>query len=408
MLSTALLALFSNMGHYLRSADIPHGRSLCQAMKRDVDSVLRALRRVNLQGSFFGQTVAIRFGLSESDIETLEALIDMGSSTAGRLSDLTGLTSGAVTRVIDRLEQAGFVRRVPDPADRRRVIVEAIPEKVAAVQATLNRVGSASADEIGRYTDAQLALITDFLTRMEQITRDEATSLRENPAGDGPSDGTGPGSEHSAPLGGLMSAKLHVRSGLSTLRLRDGSEVRDLYRASFEGAMPQVRLRDGRVLVQYRGLPFDWRKRTATFGLNTTIPWTIEAMGGIQRVEADLRAVDVRRFDLVGGTERIQIELGAANGEVPVRIVGGASTIRLERPRGVPVRVRVVGSTGSATLDGRDLAGKGGASMLSSPGWDGARDRISLEVVGGSKSIDVVDRPSAASGSPPGVAPGHG
>src|SRR5207245_6252783 len=60
-------------------------------MNRDpIDSVIRSLRRVNLQGSFFGQTVAIRFGLSESDIETLEALIDMGASTAGRLSDRTG------------------------------------------------------------------------------------------------------------------------------------------------------------------------------------------------------------------------------------------------------------------------------------------------------------------------------
>ena len=99
-------------------------------MNRDnIDSVFRALRRVNLQGSFFGQTVAIRFGLSESDIETLEALIDMGASTAGRLSELTGLTSGAVTRVIDRLEQAGYVRRVPDPADRRRVIVEVDPRE---------------------------------------------------------------------------------------------------------------------------------------------------------------------------------------------------------------------------------------------------------------------------------------
>ena len=126
--------------------------------------------------------------------------------------------------MIDRLEQAGFVRRVPDPADRRRVIVEAIPEKVAAVQATLNRVGSASADEIGRYTDAQLALITDFLTRMEQITRDEATSLRENPAGDGGADAEVAASEHRAALGGLTSAKLHVRSGLSSLRLRRGAE----------------------------------------------------------------------------------------------------------------------------------------------------------------------------------------
>src|SRR6187200_3244462 len=138
MLLTALLALFSNMGHYLRSADSYPHRSTCQAMVRDnIDSVLRALRRVNLQGSFFGQTVAIRFGLSESDVEALSVLLDSGAATAGRLSELMGLTSGAVTRVIDRLEQAGYVRRVPDPADRRRVIVELIPEKMAAVQATI-------------------------------------------------------------------------------------------------------------------------------------------------------------------------------------------------------------------------------------------------------------------------------
>ena len=364
-------------------------------MTRDnIDSVLRALRRVNLQGSFFGQTVAIRFGLSESDIETLEALIEMGASSAGRLSELTGLTSGAVTRVIDRLEQAGFVRRVPDPADRRRVIVEAIPDKVAAVQATLNRVGSASADEIGRYTDAQLALITDFLTRMEQITRGEAATLRENPGGgDGGADAAVATSEHSAPLGGLTSAKLHVRSGLSSLRLRPGIDARDLYRAAFEGATPQVRLRDGRVLVQYRGLPFDWRKRTATFGLNPAIPWTIELLGGIQKVEADLRTIDVRRFDLVGGAERVQLELDRPTGEVPIRIVGGAKTVRLERPRGVPVRLKIVGSTGSATLDGTRLGRKGGESVLESHGWAASRDRIALEVVGGSKSIEIVDRP---------------
>ena len=60
-------------------------------MNRDqIDSVLRSLRRVNLQGSLFGQTVAIRFGLSESDIEALEVLIDTGSATAGALSDADG------------------------------------------------------------------------------------------------------------------------------------------------------------------------------------------------------------------------------------------------------------------------------------------------------------------------------
>jgi len=358
-------------------------------MKREnIDSVLRSLRRVNLQGSFLGQTVAIRFGLSESDIETLEQLIDMGATTAGRLSELTGLTSGAVTRVIDRLEQAGYVRRIPDPADRRRVIVEVVPEKVAAVQSMLNRVTSAGAEEIGRYTDAQLALISDFLTRMEQVTKAEATTLRETP--EAADDGGLASSEHSAPVGALREARLAMRSGLSELRLGAGADPRELYRAAFEGATPQVRLRDGRVLVQYRGLPFDWRRRMASFRLNTTIPWTIEIVGGIQRVEADLRSVGVRSFDLAGGAERIQLELGKPSGETRVRLVGGIKTARIERPTGIPVRLQVQGGIAEVRLDGTRLGRKGGETTLESTGWTGRGDRLDVTVVGGSKSIDIV------------------
>jgi len=363
-------------------------------MTRDsISSVLRALRRVNVQGSFFGQTVAIRFGLSESDIETLEQLIDMGATTAGKLSEITGLTSGAVTRVIDRLEQAGFVRRIPDPTDRRRVIVEVVPEKVAAVQSTLDRVGTASASQIGRYTDAQLALITDFLTRMEQITRDEATALRDTPAGTAvPSEtATGP-SEHRAPLGSLTEAKLHIRSGLSSLRLRSGTVDHDLYRASFEGAVPQVRVRDGRVLVQYRGLAFDWRKRIATFELNPAIPWTVQVVGGIQRIEADLRAIDVRRLEITGGMERAQLELGRPRGEVGVRLVGGGRIIRMERPRDVPVRVTSLGGVASFVVDETRVGKQGGEATLESPGWTKSRDRYQIEIVGGAKAIEVVGR----------------
>jgi DNA-binding MarR family transcriptional regulator len=389
MLSTALLAQFSNMGQYLHSADSYPVREPLSTMKRDnIDSVLRSLRRVNLQGSFLGQTVAIRFGLSESDIETLEQLIDMGATTAGKLGEITGLTSGAVTRVIDRLEQGGYVRRVPDPTDRRRVIVEVVPEKVAAVQSTLNRVSSAGAEEIARYTDAQLALIGDFLTRMEQVTKTEATTLRATPE---TAEGGGPAtSEHWAPIGGLREARLVIRSGLSQLRLRAGADGGDLYRASFVGATPQVRLRDGRVLVGYRGLPFDWRQRVATFGLNPTIPWTIDIVGGIQRVEADLRALPIQSFDLSGGAERIQLELGLPSGGlVPIKIVGGVKTIRLERPAGVPVRLSVVGGSGEITLDDQQVGQSGGQTTVESRDWTGRGDRYELTVIGGSKSIEV-------------------
>jgi DNA-binding MarR family transcriptional regulator len=357
-----------------------------------VEGVVRALRRVNFQGSIFGQSVAIRLGLSESDIDALELLIDTGAATAGKLSEVMGMTTGAVTRVIDRLEQAGYVRRTTDPADRRRVVVEVVPERVATVQSLLESLERASEEEVGRYSAEQLALISDFLSRMADLTQTEAARLRTSPEGD-PSEPTGP-AEHAAPLGGLTAARLTFRSGVQDLRLRAGRSAIDLYRARFDGATPQVRVRDGRVLVQYRGVPFDWRKRVATIGLNTSIPWTIDVVGGVNRVEADLREVDIRRFELTGGSDRVQVEFGRPVGDVPIRFVGGARTIRLERPAGTPVRLRIQGGADSVGLDGTAHGKKGGDVAVESRGWPSATDRLSIEVVGGSKSIDIVERPA--------------
>jgi len=360
-------------------------------MNRDqIDSVLRSLRRVNLQGSFLGQSVAIRFGLSESDIETLEQLMDMGATTAGKLSEITGLTSGAVTRVIDRLEQSGYVRRIPDPTDRRRVIVEVVPDKAAAIQRTLDHFSSAGAEEIARYSEAQLNLITDFLARMEEVTRTEAATLRETP--ESGADGGPASSTHAAPLGGLTEARLTVRSGMSLVKVRAGASPTELYRADFEGVTPQVRVRDGRVLVQYRRVGFDWRKRSGTFGLNPSIPWTVDVVGGVQRLEADLRSVDLKGLDITGGTEKALIEVGRPHGELPLRMVGGVMTFRFARPSGVPVRFTAVGGVTDATLDGTRLGKKGGEARMESKGWNGARDRVELTVVGGAKTVEIVER----------------
>src|SRR6476659_8643638 len=113
-----------------------------------IENVVQSLRRVNVQGSIFGQTIAVRLGLSESDIDALEWLLDTGAATAGRLSEVMGLTSGAVTRVIERLEQAGYVRRTTDPSDRRRVIVEVVPERVGTIESVLDSLERAAASEV--------------------------------------------------------------------------------------------------------------------------------------------------------------------------------------------------------------------------------------------------------------------
>jgi DNA-binding MarR family transcriptional regulator len=368
--------------------------------RESIDSVLRSLRRVNLQGSFFGQTVALRFGLSESDIEALEVLIDTGAATAGMLSDLTGLTTGAVTRVIDRLEQSGYVRRVPDPSDRRRVIVELVPERIAEVASTMARVGDKSASEIGRYSEAELAVIDDFLARMAAIRREEATALRE-----APDQASGGGSEHSAPLGGLGRARLLFKSGAHELLLRGATNIDDLYRARFEGSVPQVRLRDGIVTIQYKGwggtmtktshpwsVNWQWgmNERRSDVSLNAAIPWDVEVVGGAGKLQGKFAALDLRSFELTGGVDQLRLTLGQPAGDVPIRLTRGANNIRIERPAGVPVRLQLRGGAGRIDFDQQRLGGTGD-TILDSSGADKASDRYLIDIVGGAGKITVTE-----------------
>jgi len=357
--------------------------------RKNIDSVLRSLRRVNIQGSFLGQTVAVRFGLSESDIETLEELIDMGATTAGKLSEITGLTSGAVTRVIDRLEQAGYVRRVADPTDRRRVIVEVVPEKVANIQVTLDQVSDASARRIGDYSDEQLQLIADFLSRMESVTRDEATALRGAREGEA----SGASSEYAAPIGGLSQARLLFRSGANELTLHGESDLDDLYRGRFEGPVPVVRVRDGNVIIGYKGFgkPWDWRKRSADLALTTAIPWTVDVVGGAHRLNGDLRGVDLRGFDITGGADSLRLSLGRPRGEVPIRVQGGANKVRIERPAGVPARITIDGGAAGIELDRQRLGSTAGHIVLESNMSAGATDLIAVEVTGGVAKLQVLE-----------------
>ncbi len=358
-------------------------------MDRDaaLDAVVRALRRVDFQRDLFGQRIAIRLGLSESDVRALGLLIDAGAATAGRLAEAMGLTTGAVTRLIDRLEQAGYVRRVPDPSDRRRVIVEVIPERLVALQGLLTPADSATEAELERYTPEQLDLIGDFLTRMATLTEAQAATLQE--AETGSSAATGLGDELAAPLGGLTAARLAFRSGASHLRIRSGLDLAELYRLRYDGPTPQVRVRDGIVSVQYRGRPFDWRSRSSDIVLNATVPWTIDLVGGVGRLDADLTRIDLTKLSLTGGSERIAVTLGRPRGDVPIRVVGGARTIRFERPNDAAARLHVTGGAKIVEFDDRSIVKGTAETTFADPGFGDAPDRFSIEVVGGVERVIV-------------------
>jgi DNA-binding MarR family transcriptional regulator len=124
-----------------------------------------AMRKASAQGVLYSAMVADRLGLASSDLECLDIVTLSGPVTAGRLAEATGLTSGAITGVIDRLERAGLARRERDPDDRRKVLVRALPaveRRIAPLYAPMQRAGAAA---LAPYSDRELDLLLGFLER---------------------------------------------------------------------------------------------------------------------------------------------------------------------------------------------------------------------------------------------------
>jgi len=124
-----------------------------------------AVRKSSALGVIFGQAVASRVGVSSSDLECLDFLVIEGRVTAGRLAELTGLTTGAITGVIDRMEKAGLVRRERDEEDRRKVYVAIVPEAMARVGRFYEPLQKAVTRDWEGYTDAELKLLLRFMTQ---------------------------------------------------------------------------------------------------------------------------------------------------------------------------------------------------------------------------------------------------
>src|ERR1700754_3603019 len=124
-----------------------------------------AARRSSALGVIFGQTVASRVGISSSDLECLDFLNLEGRVTAGRLAEVTGLTTGAITGVVDRLEKAGFVRRARDDSDRRKVFIELVPENIAKIGRFYEHLQRSMQQVWSTYSDAELKLLLRFTTQ---------------------------------------------------------------------------------------------------------------------------------------------------------------------------------------------------------------------------------------------------
>jgi DNA-binding MarR family transcriptional regulator len=142
------------------------------------------VRRSQLATDRFDQAVADALGLNRTDMRCTDVLDREGAVTAGRLAEATGLTTGAITTVIDRLERSGFARRRPDPADRRRVLVELTPE--ARDRGRRFYEGHAElADRLyRRYSEDNLELLLAFVRGSREFNEQRARELEaENRGG---------------------------------------------------------------------------------------------------------------------------------------------------------------------------------------------------------------------------------
>lgn len=145
-----------------------------------------AMRRASGMGAIFGQAVADYAGISSSDHECLDFLNLEGRVTAGRLAEVTGLTTGAITGVVDRLEKAGFVRRERDEHDRRKVFIVLVPQAIARIAKLYEHMQRAMLKNWESYSDDELRLLLRFASQgyetMLSATEELKATIAKEPA----------------------------------------------------------------------------------------------------------------------------------------------------------------------------------------------------------------------------------
>jgi DNA-binding MarR family transcriptional regulator len=132
--------------------------------------LMRALRHTSATGVLHSQAVARHIGVTPTDLECLDLMLMAGPVTAGQIGKRTGLTSGAVTGLIDRLERHGLVERTNDPNDRRKVVVQVREDRIGKIMSLYEPMTEAMEVLLASYDATQIGLLTEFAERAGEIT----------------------------------------------------------------------------------------------------------------------------------------------------------------------------------------------------------------------------------------------
>jgi len=130
-----------------------------------IQSMVLEVRRFLAAGILFNEKVAAELGLNGTDLQLLNLLELQGSATPGELARWSGLTTGGVTVAVDRLEKAGYVKRQPNPKDRRSNIVRPVPARLLELYLIYKSKGELVVSVLSEFNDRELQVIMSFLKR---------------------------------------------------------------------------------------------------------------------------------------------------------------------------------------------------------------------------------------------------
>jgi DNA-binding MarR family transcriptional regulator len=151
-------------------------------MRREelMQAISEKFKEMSTETIMFHQAVADVLGLHITDHKCVDLVYRFGAMPAGRLADLTGLTTGAVTGIIDRLETAGYVRRASDHKDRRRTIVEPTrnPKLGRKIEAVFKPLHDKIHEFLSIHSDSELHFLLEATTQYVEQTREESKRLR--------------------------------------------------------------------------------------------------------------------------------------------------------------------------------------------------------------------------------------
>jgi len=153
---------------------------MAKADKKELEKqVILGAREYGISTVLFRHAVGERLGLNVTDMECLGVLFFKGIATPTELSQYTGLSSGATTAMLDRMEKSGLIERKPNPNDRRGTNISIVQEAAMKVGPLFATLREAQNEQMASYSESELELLADFFERSVAIWEKGRQELRK-------------------------------------------------------------------------------------------------------------------------------------------------------------------------------------------------------------------------------------